>query len=364
MTPPPHPPRPPASRLPRLLAPAYLALVVYASLYPFAGWRDLGLSPLAFLDAGWPRWWTGFDLAVNIGVYVPLGFLLTLVLAAARGPARPPLAAALLAAGLAALLSLGLETVQNWLPARVPSNLDLACNSLGGLLGALAAAWRGPRALAALGRLERRLIAPLPQADTGLALLGLWLLTQLSPETLLFGAGDLRQLLGLAPGMPFAAPRFFLVETAITACNTLAIGLFARTLLADRLGNRLTPPLALAAFLVLALGVRTVAAGVLVGPGSAFAWLTPGAGIGLAAGASLLALALLLPAAWRVALAGAALMGGTALVNIAPVNPYSAAALATWQQGHFLNFNGATRLVAALWPFLALPWLTLLGRRI
>ena len=52
------------------------------------------------------------------------------------------------------------------------------------------------------------------------------------------------------------------------------------------------------------------------------------------------------------------------LVNLAPTNPYSAAALATWRQGHFLNFNGVTRLVASLWPFLALPYLMLLGRRL
>ena len=39
------------------------------------------------------------------------------------------------------------------------------------------------------------------------------------------------------------------------------------------------------------------------------------------------------------------------------------AALATWQQGHFLNFNGLTRWVATLWPFLTLPFLLLIVRR-
>jgi hypothetical protein len=94
------------------------------------------------------------------------------------------------------------------------------------------------------------------------------------------------------------------------------------------------------------------------------AWLTPGAGLGLAIGGAILLLCLLAPPAWRVALAGLALMVGTVLVNLAPANPYSAAALATWRQGHFLNFNGLTRLVASFWPFLALPYLTLLGRRL
>ena len=51
------------------------------------------------------------------------------------------------------------------------------------------------------------------------------------------------------------------------------------------------------------------------------------------------------------------------LVNLAPPNPYSLAALATWRQGHFLNFNGLTRLVGILWPFLTLPFLLLTTRR-
>jgi hypothetical protein len=62
-------------------------------------------------------------------------------------------------------------------------------------------------------------------------------------------------------------------------------------------------------------------------------------------------------------IAALALMAGTVLVNLAPPNPYSAAALAAWRQGHFLNFNGLTRLVATLWPFLTLPFLMLSARR-
>lgn len=73
---------------------------------------------------------------------------------------------------------------------------------------------------------------------------------------------------------------------------------------------------------------------------------------------------LVLPAALRVALAGLLLMAATVLVNLAPLNPYSAAALATWRQGHFLNFNGLTRLIASFWPFVALPYLTVLARRL
>jgi len=41
-----------------------------------------------------------------------------------------------------------------------------------------------------------------------------------------------------------------------------------------------------------------------------------------------------------------------------------AAMLKLWQQGHFLNFNGLTRLLATLWPFAATGFLIhLAGRR-
>ena len=49
------------------LAQAYAALIVYASLYPFTDWRDQGIAPWAFLAAPWPRYWTGFDVAANVG---------------------------------------------------------------------------------------------------------------------------------------------------------------------------------------------------------------------------------------------------------------------------------------------------------
>ena len=342
--------------LARYLALAYGVLVVYASLHPFSGWRDLGLSPFAFLDAAWPRYWTVFDLSINVLAYLPLGFFLALTLARIPGRLSPALAATL----LAALISLCLECLQTWLPSRVPSNLDLASNTFGAAVGALLSVWYGKRFFSRVAILQHRLLAPVPHAELALVMLGLWLLTQLSPEMLLFGAGDLRHLIGLTPAVAYAAQSFFVIETSIIVSNTIAIGLIARTLLTDRS----SPHLVLAIFFALALSIRTLAAAVLVSPQDAFVWLTPGAGLGLLIGFGVLSLTLLLPASPRLAVAGLALMAGTVLVNLAPPNPYSTAALLTWRQGHFLNFNGLTRLVASVWPFLALPYLTLLGRRL
>ena len=61
------------------LALIYSALIVFASLFPFDGWRAQGIDPLVFLLAPLPPpYWTGFDIATNVVGYAPLGFLLVL----------------------------------------------------------------------------------------------------------------------------------------------------------------------------------------------------------------------------------------------------------------------------------------------
>lgn len=341
--------------LARYLALACCGLVIYGSLHPFSGWRDSGVSPFTFLEGGWPRYWTAFDLAANIVVYLPLGFFLTLALNGLPGRFTAMGFAVL----LAGMVSFALECVQTWLPSRVPSNVDLACNFLGGLLGALWAQHVGPRFLARISAWQHRHVAPIAHAELGLTLLGLWLLLPLSPETLLFGAGDLRQALGLSGAVPFAAESFAQIEAGITACNAIAVGLIVRMLIARLALAYLLVPV----FLLLGLLIRTLAAAILINPAGALAWLTPGAQNGLLLALLVLAFSLFLPATVRLMLAALALMAGTVLVNLAPPNPYSAAALATWRQGHFLNFNGLTRLVGTLWPFLTLPFLLLTTRR-
>jgi len=98
----------------------YVALVVYASLFPFSGWRDQGIAPWSFLLAPWPRYWTGFDVVSNLLGYVPLGLLLTLALARSGRPRWAGWFGVL----VPALLSLGLESIQNYLVERVPSQVD------------------------------------------------------------------------------------------------------------------------------------------------------------------------------------------------------------------------------------------------
>lgn len=348
---------PKASYLPVYLAAAYTLLVIYASLHPFTGWHDTGVDPGDFIFAAWPRHWTVFDLAINILAYVPLGFLWVPSLQLRCGW----LPAVLLATLLGSMLSLSLETLQNFLSSRIASNLDLACNSFGAMLGALAGVRWGAALLdgGRLHALSQRLVGDGPQAHSGLVLLALWLLTQLNPEILLFGNGDLRGLLavlGASAPPPYEVERFPWVEAAVTASNTMAIGLLCGCLLRER--HRQLAAL----IIVLALLVKSVSLMVLTSTPS-LAWATHGSLTGLAAGTLLWLLASLLPRYMQQALAALSLMLATTLVNLAPENPYLELMLQVWHQDHFLNFNGLTRLTSVLWPFLALPWLMLMVLR-
>jgi hypothetical protein len=65
----------------------------------------------------------------------------------------------------------------------------------------------------------------------------------------------------------------------------------------------------------------------------------------------------------RPFVAAVLLLAGAVLVNVAPENPYILASIQVWSRGHFLSFNGTTRLVSMVWPFLAAGYLVWWGRR-
>lgn len=328
---------------------SYLLLIIYASLYPLTGWHDSGNHPLDFLGAAWPRYYTGFDLATNIAAYLPFGFLC----AAAWRRGLAPLPAGVLTLVLGSALSLTMELLQNFLPSRVPSNLDLACNAAGTLVGAwLGAVW-GARALdqGRLAHWRRQIMMHGYGVDAGVLLVAAWLMTQLSPEALLFGSGNLRQMLDLPPVQPFLAQRFVDLETAIAAAGLLA-GALVASLLLRRHARWLTLGLLLGALLI-----KTGTHALLMGPAAALVWITPGNSLGVGVGLLLWWSASFLGFPLQRAVAALALLLATVLVNVAPENPYLHNTLQIWNPGHFLNFNGLTRLICSLWPFLALPWL-------
>ena len=346
------------SPLVRLLFAVYVLLTAYASLYPLEGWRAHGLWPLAYLGMQWPRYFIGFDVVANVLGYVPYGFLCV----AALQPRWRGLAALGVALVSAAALSLVLEAAQSYLPARFPSTLDVLCNIGGAAAGAAAGLRLAPWLLGTgpLQRLRASVFLPGAEVDLGLVLLALWLFIQLNPATLLFGAGDLRDLVGPQEGRGRAPEFFVLIEALVAAANLVTVSLLLSLLTSAGKPIRIMFLLLVA----IALVVRAAAYVVLMRAELLLVWLTPGAQLGLLAGVVFAAAAVALPRTARLVLAAVLLLGATVLVNLSPPNPYLSASLKVWRQGHFLNFNGLTRLVAAAWPFLALGYLMYLaGRR-
>ena len=90
--------------------------------------------------------------------------------------------------------------------------------------------------------------------------------------------------------------------------------------------------------------------------------MTPGVEYGLLVGGVLLAVALHLPKVAQHALAGAGLLMATVLVNMMQESPYLLnSGPAIIERANYPNFYGLCRLVAGLWPFAALAYLSALG---
>jgi hypothetical protein len=256
------------------------------------------------------------------------------------------------------VLSFALETTQNFLPTRVSSNVDLGCNLLGAFAGALLGARWGDALFDQQGWLHRwrsQRIIPGHTGDLGLVLLGLWVLAQLIPDSLLFGSGDLRQLLGLPTPLHFSPERFIRLEAALVAITIVAVGLFARCMM------RTVSPWPILLLFLLGLGAKSLATSTFFVPGAPLIWLTPGARLGLLWGLPLLGTALLLPRLHQHALAGVAMLAATTLTNLLPENPYFVVQHGLARSGNFLHFHGLTQLSANLWPFLALAYLSAVG---
>ncbi len=349
-----------ASPLARFAWFAYATLIVYASLAPWSGWRDLGVSPWAFLTAPLPRYVTGFDIAVNVAGYAPLGALGVLALHPRLRGARAVLVAAL--GGV--LLSAGIEALQTYLPRRIASNVDFAANSAGALLGA-AAAVPFAEALIDRGRLARlRTQWFARDATPALLLLALWPLAQMHAGPMLFGLGEAQPTLDtVARFFGFAAPQFgrtgfgpaefVMAEAIVTASAVLAAGL---TLAAVALAPAPRTALALAV-VVAALATRALAYAVQFGPERAFAWVTPGAVGGLAIGVLALVVASAGPPRALLRLAALAVIVLVVAVNVVPDNPYHADWLQGWRPGRLEHFSAAANWVATLWPYALLVWL-------
>lgn len=348
----------------------FVLLVIYASLYPF-NFQPQAVGPFDYLLAPLPRYMTLFDVVVNVIGYMPLGVLVVMALHPTWRGTRAVLSALV----VGTLLSGGMEALQTYLPSRIASNVDVATNAMGALIGgAIATPLTSP--VLDRGWLRHWRFAWFDRnASVVLILLALWPLAQAYPQQFLFGNGDLvRQIwlwqeqavtdtiLEWLPGLAGlidhldaldAVAGQIMWETVVTACGTLAAGLL------------LTLPMRRAAprgwlLCVLLLGglvVKAAAAAWQFSPANALDWVTPGALDGLVLGAILLMVLAWTPRLLRGLMVFVALALMIVLVNVLPANPYYEVALQAWRQGQYVHFNVLARWLSWTWPYLVLVYL-------
>jgi VanZ family protein len=364
------PPRHKTSAWPLSLA--YATLVVYASLYPFSGWRDQGVGPWEFLQSPFPRYWTAFDFAANAIGYAPLGFLVALSAMRRGGFTFVPntnqvaILVALLAGGL---LSFCMEALQTYLPARVPSNIDFALNVLGTLVGAVAAAgFERAGAIDHWSRLRTRWFVD--EARGALVLLALWPFALLFPAAVPLGLGQVLERLEASlaewledtPFLEWLPVREVELQPLVPAAELLcvALGLLVPSLLAFTIARSLGRRIALAlAVLGMGVGVTALSAALSWGPTHAWAWVTDPVQWGLVFGFLLTLMMLIVPRRGCAAMVLLALGVHLSVLNQAPTSAYFAQTLQTWEQGRFIHFHGLAQWLGWLWPYATLVYVLL-----
>jgi len=354
------------------LALAYAALICYASLYPFSDWRDQGIAPWAFVTAPWPRYWTWFDFGINAAGYVPMGFLGAI--SVLRHRPETPLAWAVARASIAAAaLSFAMETLQSYLPARIPSNVDWALNSAGAVGGAVfAALLERVGGVAHWGRTRATWF--IDEARGGLVLLALWPVALQFPAAVSFGLGQvfermedtIADWLSDTPFIDWLPVRQFELEPLVPGAELLCVflGALVPCLLAFAIARSVRGRAVLLP-LVLAVGIAASALSAMLswGPQHAWAWFDLPVRIGVTAAAVVGAALLPAPRRLCAALALIAVIVQLGLINGAPESAYFAQTLATWEQGRFIRFNGLVQWLGWLWPFATIGYLVMVLSR-
>jgi VanZ family protein len=351
------------SPLTRYALAVYAAVVVYASLYPFAGWAYRGIAPWAFVTAPWPRYITRQDIWLNVLGYVPLGFFLV----AAILPRLRGVAVVLAATMLALAVSFVMEAAQSFMPQRIPSNVDWGLNTAGALVGAALAALVIPRLRATNALYIARHDWFSSDASYGLLLLGLWPAALLYPQPVLFGTGNVvasftdwlsqhtqndtslaQWLAGWSPA-GLSEPQ----QQALPALACMLLGLLVASIAQPR------APRVWLTLAVLAAGAAatTLSQAMSYGPLHALEWVSADNIAPLAAG-TLVALGLSFAPPRMGAVAGLAVaVLLLAMMNQLPEDPYYDLNLRQWQQGRWIRLHGLAHWLSMLWPFAVLLYL-------
>ncbi|UGQ46227.1 VanZ family protein [Massilia endophytica] len=317
----------------------YGLLLAYGSFYPFE-WRAWPAHGPGMPE--WPAHIDKGDLVQNLLVYMPFGAFVTMLWR--QGLWR----GVVLAMACAGVFSLGVEMVQQWLPARVSSLGDVAADMTGSAVGAgfggLLSQDTQPGAW--LARLRAKWILPGPLPNTGMAVLALWFLSQASPLVPTLDIAYLRHELGQVWRAVMAPESLRPPKLAVLLCYQTGLGLLLYTL-ANRRQSRLLAYCCLACAVWIAkllVPERTLSAELMA--------------------ASLLALPLLmiygsLPPRVMAACSFVLIAAGLGISELSPAQWTGRAVPFNWVpfRAQMSGLDGFENIVECVWPGMALAYL-------
>jgi len=309
-------------------------------------------GPFHFLVIPWPRYFTVFDLLVNVFAYIPLSILFFDL-------ARRHLkwsSAVVITCLTGCLLSFSMETLQGFLPVRISSPFDFLANSFGTVIGA----FLGPRMghswlIRWLVDWRHRTFSESLGSEFGEVLLAIWLFIQLNPSIPFFAAGTITSPNSTEWNVSLSQPLSLLPQGLAVALNLCGFGLFASVLL--------KPSVRALRFVisVIAVGVflKMLAAGALLKPPMMLDWFGKDTFVGLVGGFVLLWATTRLSHRWRVYLAAMTILAGGLLAKIAAIYDTLSTirSVFSWSHGQLLNFTSLTVALNELWPVVALVYL-------
>ena len=319
----------------------WAVLLAYASLYPFFPLR--APSPEFWREFFATRYIIRSDIAFNVVAYLPLGTLACLYFRN-LGSGRLAIVKSI---ALGAGFSLVMEMAQLFVPNRVSSIVDLACNAAGAALGALVFAepvyamfTRG------MGELRERIVIPGAWGDAGLVLVMLWLLAQLNPALPFFGAGNIGGEAAVEVGI---------LQWVAVGLSICGFGLFVSVLVQLPTGSLRI----MFVLLSVALWLKFMAASMLLQPHFSEEWLSTGRVAGLVGGLLLFVPMRRMPRLGRIYAGLLMILAGALFSKIfgaySPVEELLR--LFRWPHGQLGSFATLTRFLHELWPFAAMAFL-------
>ncbi len=164
----------------------YTIFIVYATLYPFIDWQSNGVGLFDFWTDPSSKYISRFDIWLNVCGYVPLGALWVW-----RWHPKPSgIVAVFLSSFICSILSLTLESLQTFLPSRVPSQLDWYTNTFGAFMGAVTAVILSPNILARTKLVYWYRISFDENSSFAIALCFLWAMAIIFPQPYWFSLGS------------------------------------------------------------------------------------------------------------------------------------------------------------------------------